>query len=285
MVPLSIAIATSARVSYWLGAGERQPRPAGDPHRLQAGPGAGAGAVGASWRWAAGSIAGIYSAQSRRWLPWRPGCWPGSRSTTSGDATQALCVFVLRCYRVAVAPLVAYCVLLWGVGLAGGYALAYHRAGPLDGAALARPRSGLPARWRWRLLSRHPAADSVAGCALVSAGGSSAARSRLAGNTDREGRAHAGRAVDLQLGAVALRHVLDDRQAQPGAAGFARAAAVHAVEALGQPRNVLGRDARARCRAPKTRRGHRAATRHCTSIDAVRPACSAPHCSPGWTSR
>ena len=47
-----------------------------------------------------------------------------------GDAAQALCVFVLRCYRVAVAPLVAYCVLLWGVGLAGGYALAYQGLGP-----------------------------------------------------------------------------------------------------------------------------------------------------------
>jgi MATE family multidrug resistance protein len=47
-----------------------------------------------------------------------------------GDATQALCVFVLRCYRVAVAPLVAYCVLLWGAGLAGGYLLAYHGIGP-----------------------------------------------------------------------------------------------------------------------------------------------------------
>jgi MATE family multidrug resistance protein len=42
-----------------------------------------------------------------------------------GDATQALCVFVLRSYRVAVAPLVAYCVLLWGVGVIGGYQLAY----------------------------------------------------------------------------------------------------------------------------------------------------------------
>lgn len=47
-----------------------------------------------------------------------------------GDATQALCVFLLRCYRVAVAPLVAYCVLLWGAGLAGGYRLAYHGIGP-----------------------------------------------------------------------------------------------------------------------------------------------------------
>jgi MATE family multidrug resistance protein len=46
-----------------------------------------------------------------------------------GDATQALCVFVLRCYRVAVAPLVAYSVLLWGVGVAGGYLLAYRGLG------------------------------------------------------------------------------------------------------------------------------------------------------------
>jgi MATE family multidrug resistance protein len=47
-----------------------------------------------------------------------------------GDATQALCVFVLRCYRVAVVPLVAYSVLLWGVGVAGGYLLAYRGLGP-----------------------------------------------------------------------------------------------------------------------------------------------------------
>ena len=42
-----------------------------------------------------------------------------------GDAPPALCVFVRRGYRVAVAPLVAYGLLLWGVGLLGGYALAY----------------------------------------------------------------------------------------------------------------------------------------------------------------
>jgi multidrug resistance protein, MATE family len=48
-----------------------------------------------------------------------------------GDALQAMCVFVLRCYKIVVSPLVTYCVLLWGVGLAGGYALAYIGAGPL----------------------------------------------------------------------------------------------------------------------------------------------------------
>jgi len=38
---------------------------------------------------------------------------------------QAVCVFILRCYRVTVAPLLVYGVLLWGVGLGGGYVMAY----------------------------------------------------------------------------------------------------------------------------------------------------------------
>ena len=42
---------------------------------------------------------------------------------------------------------------------------------------------------------------------------------------------------------VQAQHVLDDGQAQPGAAGFARAAGGHAVEAFGDARQVRGRDA------------------------------------------
>ena len=41
------------------------------------------------------------------------------------DALQALCAFLLRCYQIAVAPLILYGVLLWGLGLYGGYRLAY----------------------------------------------------------------------------------------------------------------------------------------------------------------
>ena len=41
---------------------------------------------------------------------------------------------------------------------------------------------------------------------------------------------------------MALHDVLDDRQAQAGAAGVARAAAVDAVEALGEARKVLAVD-------------------------------------------
>ena len=46
------------------------------------------------------------------------------------DATQGLCVFLLRSYGVAARPLLVYCVLLWGVGLGGGYVLAYEGLGP-----------------------------------------------------------------------------------------------------------------------------------------------------------
>ena len=48
---------------------------------------------------------------------------------------QTLCVFVLRCYRVTVAPLLVYCVLLWGLGLTGGYLLAYHGVGSIHAIA------------------------------------------------------------------------------------------------------------------------------------------------------
>jgi MATE family multidrug resistance protein len=37
---------------------------------------------------------------------------------------------VLRCFRVTFAPFVIYGVLLWGLGLYGGYRLAYQGLGP-----------------------------------------------------------------------------------------------------------------------------------------------------------
>jgi MATE family multidrug resistance protein len=128
MMPLSIAIATSARVSFWLGAG--------DPRRARA-------AIRTGFRMglsmavvlsccvlaARSGIASIYSSD-RQVAALATGLlvWLGAYHL--GDAMQALCVFVLRCYRVAVAPLLAYCLLLWGVGAVGGYLLAYEGLGP-----------------------------------------------------------------------------------------------------------------------------------------------------------
>lgn len=123
MVPLSLAIATSARVSYWRGAGDEV-----TARRL----------VAMGWRLAAmgglvlasalflsrEGLARIYSgnpevvAITASLLAW-------VAAYHVADAIQTFCIFVLRCYRITVAPLVIYCLLLWGGGLAGGYWLAY----------------------------------------------------------------------------------------------------------------------------------------------------------------
>jgi MATE family multidrug resistance protein len=41
------------------------------------------------------------------------------------DAAQTVAVFVLRAHKIATAPVVIYAVLLWGVGIGGGAALAF----------------------------------------------------------------------------------------------------------------------------------------------------------------
>ncbi len=123
MMPLSLGLATSSRVSWWLGAGN--PAMARSAVRtgfrlVLLGALLSAGLVFA----ARDMIASIYSAN------------PVVAATAAGllgwvalyhlaDATQALCIFLLRCFRVTVAPLVVYGVLLWGVGLSGGYVMAY----------------------------------------------------------------------------------------------------------------------------------------------------------------
>ena len=89
------------------------------------------------------------------------------------DAVQAMCTFVLRCYRVTIAPLLTYCALLWGIGLGGGAVLAYQGLGRIaprnDPAAFWITGSsalGLTAcimawlLWRTMVRQRHPAGQS-----------------------------------------------------------------------------------------------------------------------------
>lgn len=45
------------------------------------------------------------------------------------DAAQTIAAFVLRAWRIATAPLVVYAGSLWGVGLGGGYLLAFNLPG------------------------------------------------------------------------------------------------------------------------------------------------------------
>jgi MATE family multidrug resistance protein len=128
MVPLSLAIATSARVSFWLGAREG----AKARHACQLGFEL---TVLCALVFAAAmfvlrfQLANVYSDN------------PAVVALAAtlllvvalyhlADALQTLCVFVLRCYRVTLAPLVIYCTMLWGIGLGGSYLLAYRGLGP-----------------------------------------------------------------------------------------------------------------------------------------------------------
>ncbi len=135
MVPLAIAIATSARVSYWRGAGKYDK--ASDAIRL-----------GFKMIFATSAILSSAVYFGRDWLA---SLYTGNHEVVAivvpllawvvvfhlFDALQALCVFVLRCFRVTIAPLLVYSVLLWGAGLGGGYLLAYTGLGPWPAMGMA----------------------------------------------------------------------------------------------------------------------------------------------------
>ena len=128
MVPLSLAIATSARVSWWLGAGDS----AQARHAVR---------TGLLLAMCCALLLASAMLLLRRQLPAIYSDNPQVIAIAGmlllstalyhlADAVQTLCVFVLRCYRITVAPLVIYCTLLWGVGLGGSYAMAYRGLGP-----------------------------------------------------------------------------------------------------------------------------------------------------------
>lgn len=123
MVPLSFAIATSARVSYWIGAQRPQEaiRATRDGFVLVIGC---ALAVALVLLALHDPIAHAYTRQVPVALM-ASGMIAWLALYVLADAVQVVCFFLLRCYRVTLAPLLIYCVLLWGGGLSGGYWLAY----------------------------------------------------------------------------------------------------------------------------------------------------------------
>lgn len=123
MVPLALGIASSARTGYWLGAGH--------PQRARQAAGLGIVlAIGAAVLCAAALLLGreaivhaftndpLVAQTAMVWLVW-------VAIYHLADAVQAVCVFLLRCYRITIAPLLIYTAFLWGFGLYGGYLWAY----------------------------------------------------------------------------------------------------------------------------------------------------------------
>lgn len=123
MLPLSMAIACSARVSFWLGAGK--PDLAKSVVLLGLKLTALISiALAVSLLIASSYVASLYSSNpaiitiAASLLGW-------VAFYHLADSAQAVCAFLLRCYGVTVAPLVLYGMLLWGLGLYGGYLLTY----------------------------------------------------------------------------------------------------------------------------------------------------------------
>jgi MATE family multidrug resistance protein len=149
MVPLSLSIASSARISYWLGAG--QPQWARRSLRTGLGLVLASAALLSLMVWLSRDhIAGFFTpslavlsltSQMLAWLALYHGV----------DALQVFVVFALRCYHVTVRPLMTYTVMLWGIGLGGGYALAYGGL-QIDGLPVLATQSPL-AFWQASLLA------------------------------------------------------------------------------------------------------------------------------------
>ena len=130
MVPLALGIACSARVGFWIGANE--PRHAEDAAhtglKLTL-----ALALTLSSALAIGkdALASLFSTDTAVILAAASVLgWVALHHLV--DAFQAVCVFILRCYKMTLLPLIIYSIMLWGVGLWGAYVWAYHGLGPLN---------------------------------------------------------------------------------------------------------------------------------------------------------
>lgn len=128
MMPLSLAIATSSRVSFWLGAGEAALARRACRRGFELGLFFALLFAGlmVTLRW---QLPSTYSANPEV-VKLGATLLLATAVYHVADAMQTLCVFVLRSYRVTVMPLILYCTLLWGVGLGGSYLLAYRGIGP-----------------------------------------------------------------------------------------------------------------------------------------------------------
>jgi MATE family multidrug resistance protein len=127
MVPLALGIACSSRVGYWMGANHAR-------HAQQA------AHTGLLLYFVMALICSGMLALNRERLAhlFSANAEVAIAATTVlawvalyhlVDALQAVCAFILRCYRMTLLPLVIYSIMLWGVGLGGAYLWAYQGLG------------------------------------------------------------------------------------------------------------------------------------------------------------
>lgn len=123
MLPISYSIAATSRVSYWLGHGNPKLAEKLIQQTLQ-------------WGFIFSSSLCIAVLIGRYWLANIFSSAPEVVTLTSSllafialyhipDSLQIIGMFLLRCYRITLMPLVVYSIFLWGIGLGGGYWVAY----------------------------------------------------------------------------------------------------------------------------------------------------------------
>ena len=129
MIPLALGIACSARVGFWIGAND-----AGQAEK--------AAHTGLKLTLILALLFSTALALSKETMA---GWFSTDAAVTLAatvvlgwvaiyhlvDALQAVCAFILRCYRMTLLPLIIYSIMFWGVGLWGAFVWAYEGIGPL----------------------------------------------------------------------------------------------------------------------------------------------------------
>jgi MATE family multidrug resistance protein len=131
MLALAIATAAGTLVAQHLGAREHARAAQVAWRSILLGAGI-AATVGALVAWLREPIVALYTinrAAAEAALPLLVWLW----FFHLADALQTIAAYVLRAYHVATLPMVAYVIALWGIGIGGGYWLAFgpHAAGSL----------------------------------------------------------------------------------------------------------------------------------------------------------
>ena len=127
MVPLAIANASSTLVAQSIGAGDLRDARRVGWHGLEMG-GLIAAVMGGGVYLLREPILGLYTREAAVVAAALPLlAWVALFHVA--DAAQTVAAFVLRAWRITVVPMLIYVAALWGVGLAGGYALAFDLPG------------------------------------------------------------------------------------------------------------------------------------------------------------
>jgi MATE family multidrug resistance protein len=123
MLPISYGVAATARVSYWIGHGN--PKLAASLVKQTL-----------IWGFIFGTGLCLLVLITRHWLAMQFSTNPDVVALASTllvfvalyhipDGLQIMGMFLLRCYKITLMPLIVYSIFLWGIGLGGGYYLAY----------------------------------------------------------------------------------------------------------------------------------------------------------------